>query len=44
LYYLVYEKSSTVLLVAFGTKKDQQKIIAQILQNRERYRRIVEDN
>lgn len=44
LYYLVYEKSSTVLLVAFGGKKDQRKIIAHILQNKERYRKIVKGN
>ena len=44
LYYLVYEKSSTVLLVAFGGKKDQQKIIAHVLQNKERYKKIVEES
>jgi len=44
LYYLIYEKSSTVLLVAFGGKKDQKKIIAYILQNKERYRKIVGEN
>lgn len=42
LYYLVYEKSETVLLVAFATKKEQQKIISHILQNKEKYRQIVE--
>ncbi len=44
LYYLVYERSNAVLLVAFGGKKDQKKIIAHILQNKERYKRIVEEN
>lgn len=44
LYYLVYEKSNAVLLVAFGGKKDQQKIIAHVLHNKERYRKIVEGN
>jgi len=41
LYYLVYEKSNAVLLVAFGAKKEQQKIISHVLENRERYKRIV---
>jgi hypothetical protein len=36
------EKSDTVLLVAFGAKKEQQKIISHILQNKEKYRQIVE--
>ncbi len=43
LYYLVYEKSNTVLLVAFGTKKEQQKIIGCVLENKARYKRIVEE-
>ncbi|PIN98170.1 MAG: hypothetical protein COT90_05590 [Candidatus Diapherotrites archaeon CG10_big_fil_rev_8_21_14_0_10_31_34] len=43
LYYLIYEKSGTVLLVAFGAKKEQQKIISHILQNKERYKKIVEN-
>ena len=42
LYYLVYENSNTVLLVAFGGKKDQQKIISHVLKNREFYKKIVE--
>ena len=42
LYYLVYEKGSLVLLVAFGRKKNQQKIINQILQNKEKYMKFVE--
>ena len=44
LHYLVYGKSNTVLLVAFGGKKDQKKIISQVLQNRGRYKRIIEEN
>ena len=44
LYYLVYEESNTVLLVAFGGKKNQQRIIAHVLQNKERYEKIVEGN
>ncbi len=41
LYYLVYGKTGIVLLVAFGSKKDQQKIISHVLQNKEKYRKIV---
>jgi mRNA-degrading endonuclease RelE of RelBE toxin-antitoxin system len=37
LFYLINEKQSKVLLVALGTKKDQQRIIDHILQNKERY-------
>ncbi len=44
LYYLVYKKSGCVLLVAFGAKKEQQKIITHILQNKGKYLRIVEEN
>ena len=44
LYYLVYEKSNAVLLVAFGAKKEQQKIISHILQNKERYGKIIKRN
>ncbi|MBN1940772.1 MAG: hypothetical protein JW772_01165 [Candidatus Diapherotrites archaeon] len=42
LYYLVYEKRNAVLLVAFGAKKEQQKIISHVLQNREKYKKAVE--
>ena len=42
LYYLVYKNSNAVLLVAFGAKKEQQKIINYVLENRKRYQRIVE--
>ena len=42
LYYLIYENSNTVLLVAFGKKKQQQAIIDNVLKNRERYKRLME--
>lgn len=42
LYYLVYNNLNKVLLVGFGGKKEQQKIINHILANRDRYRKIVE--
>ena len=42
LYYLVYQKLDKVLLVAFGKKKDQQKIIDHILENKDKYKKIVE--
>lgn len=42
LYYLVYEKTGKVLLVAFGTKKEQQKIINHVLQNKKKYAKFVE--
>src|SRR3989338_3250228 len=41
LYYLVYLHVNKVLLVAFGPKKAQQKIIDHILANRETYRQLV---
>ena len=43
LYYLVYEKRNSALLVAFGTKKEQQKIICHVLQNKEKYKKLVEE-
>ncbi|MBI4210749.1 MAG: hypothetical protein HY544_04560 [Candidatus Diapherotrites archaeon] len=43
LYYLVYENSEKVLLLAFAGKKEQQAIINNVLANLERYRRIVGD-
>lgn len=42
LYFLVSEKNKKILLLAFGSKKDQQKIIDHILFNKEDYWRIVE--
>ena len=42
LYYLVYEKTGLVLLVAFGTKKEQQEIINHVLQNKKKYMKFIE--
>ena len=42
IYYLVYKNVSKILLVSFGSKKDQQKIIDHVVQNKERYRKIIE--
>jgi len=42
LYYLVYQNLNRVLLVAFGSKKDQQEIIDHILENKDRYKKIIE--
>ena len=42
LYYLIYTNISKVLVVSFGSKKDQQKIIDHILENRERYKTIID--
>ena len=42
LYYLIYENVSKILLVAFGTKKVQQKIINHIIENKEIYKKIIE--
>tara|TARA_B100000315_G_C14468289_1_gene537070 strand:+ start:878 stop:1099 length:222 start_codon:yes stop_codon:yes gene_type:complete len=41
LYYLIYQNLKRVLLVAFGSKKDQQKIIDHILKNKDRYKKII---
>jgi len=41
LYYLTYKNSSKVLLVAFGKKKEQQKIINHILSNLNFYNKLV---
>lgn len=43
LYYLVYQNINRILLVAFGKKKEQQKIIEHVLANKSRYKRIVEE-
>jgi len=37
LYYLINESSNKTVLVAFGTKKEQQNIITYIILNRERF-------
>lgn len=42
LYYLIYYNLKRVLLVAFGSKKDQQKIIDHILGNKDRYKKVIE--
>ena len=42
LYYLIYKNLNKVLIVAFGSKKEQQKIINSVLMNLERYKRIIE--
>ena len=42
MYYLIYKDVSKILLVSFGTKRDQQKIIDHVIENKERYRKIIE--
>ena len=42
LYYLIYKHINSVLLVSFGTKKEQQKIIDHIIENKDRYKKIIE--
>jgi|TARA_Y100000310_G_scaffold288510_1_gene314177 mRNA-degrading endonuclease RelE of RelBE toxin-antitoxin system len=42
LYYLVYKDISKILLVAFGSKKEQQKIINHIVENKQRYKKIID--
>jgi len=42
LYYLIYKDVSKILLVSFGPKKEQQRIIDHIIENKERYRKIIE--
>ncbi len=37
LFYLINEKSHKAILVTFGTKKEQQKIIDHVIKNKERY-------
>ncbi len=37
LYYLINESTKKAILVAFGSKKEQQQIIRHILLNKERY-------
>ena len=41
MYYLVYKNVSKILLVSFGSKKYQQKIIDHVIGNKERYRKII---
>ena len=40
LYYLIYRDASKILLVSFGSKKEQQKIINHILENKDKYKKI----
>ena len=42
LYYLINAKTNKAVLLAFGVKKEQQKIIDHILGNRERYLKLIE--
>ena len=42
MYYLIYKDVSKILLVSFGSKKEQQKIIDHVIENKERYRKIIE--
>ena len=44
LYYLSHQKTNKILLVSFGKKKQQQKIIDHVLENKERYLKIVKGN
>ncbi|MBT4192449.1 MAG: hypothetical protein HOE11_04025 [Candidatus Diapherotrites archaeon] len=43
LYYLIYSNQNTVLLVAFGKKKNQTQIITQILRHKERYKALIKN-
>lgn len=42
LYYLIYKNINKVLIVSFGTKKEQQKIIDYVLENKDRFKKIIE--
>ena len=42
LYFLINEKTMKAVLIAFGTKKDQQEIIAHIIVNKEKYLRLID--
>ncbi len=41
LYFIINENTQMSLLVAFGSKKNQQQIIDKIIQNKEMYLRII---
>jgi hypothetical protein len=41
LYYLINESTKKAIIVAFGTKKEQQKIITHVLANKERYLAVI---
>ncbi len=40
-YYLINEKTQKAILVAISTKKEQQRMITNILLNKERYLRVI---
>jgi len=42
LFYIINEKNGKAILLAFGSKKEQQKIINHILENRDTYLRYVD--
>jgi len=42
LFYLIYSDLHKVLLVAYGEKKEQQKIIDEIVRNKAEYKKLVE--
>ncbi|MBI3037168.1 hypothetical protein HYY73_05480 [Candidatus Woesearchaeota archaeon] len=42
LYYLINAKTNKAVLLAFGPKKEQQKIVDHILANMERYLKLIE--
>jgi len=41
LFYLINEQKKRVILIAFGTKKNQQEIIDHILTNKDRYLNLI---
>jgi hypothetical protein len=41
LYYLINEKSNKAIIIAFGTKKEQQKTINYIIFNKERFLKFI---
>ncbi len=43
LYFLVYDELNKILFVAFGNKKDQQKIIDSVTRNLDAYKKLAEN-
>jgi len=43
LFYLLYPELHKALLVAYGEKKNQQKIIGEIVRNKDEYKKLVEE-
>ena len=41
LFFLINEKTNTAILIAFGTKKEQQEIIEHVLLNKERCLKLI---